>query len=53
MHTAGPTTGAAHAALEFRKCLFDADTPRLRFFAGDDPAYPLIACERRNIVPYR
>ena len=53
MRTACPATGAAHAAFELRECLFDTYTPRFRLFAGDDPANPLVARERRNILPYR
>ena len=52
MSTARPTAGAAHAAFEFRESFPDADIPRLRFFAGDDPTNPLVACERRNIFPH-
>ena len=52
MNTTGPAAGSAHSALKLRECLLDTDTSRLRFFAGDDPANPLIARERRNILPY-
>ena len=53
MHTAGPTTGPTHATFELRECLLDTDTPRLRFFAGRDPADPLIACKGRDVFPHR
>ena len=52
MHTPCPATGAAHATFELRESFPDSDIARLRFFAGRDPANPLVARERRNIVPY-
>lgn len=52
MRATRPTTRAAHAARKLREPFLDTDTPRLRFFAGDYPAYPLIARERRNILPH-
>ena len=52
MSTAGPTTRPAHPAFELGDSLPDTDTPRFRFFAGRNPANPLIARERRNIVPH-
>ena len=51
MNTASPTTRPAHSASKLRECLLDTDTPRLRFFAGRNPAYPLVAREWRNIFP--
>ena len=52
MHTAGPAAGATHTAFELRDSLLDADVPRLRFFARRNPANPLIARERSNVLPY-
>ena len=53
MNTTRPAAGAAHPAFELRESLLDANSPRFRFFAGDDPANPFIAREWRNIFPYR
>src|SRR5687768_11885433 len=53
MEATDPTTRPAHSALEFRERLPDTDIPRLHFLAGRNPAYPLVARERRDIVPER
>ena len=53
MRATGPAARAAHSAFKLGECLFDTDIPRLRFFAGDDPANPFVARERRDVVPYR
>ena len=53
MNAAGPTAGPAHSAFELRESFSDTDTPRLGFFAGDDPADPLVPRERRNVFPQR
>ena len=52
MNTAGPATRPAHSALKLGECLLDTDVSRLCFLAGDDPTNPLVACERRNVVPH-
>ena len=52
MHTPCPATGAAHATFELRESFPDSDIARLRFFAGREPANPLVARERRNVVPH-
>ena len=51
MRTAGPTTGPAHSAFKLRKGFLDTDISRFRFFAGYNPANPLIARERSNVFP--
>jgi len=51
VRTTGPATRAAHPAFHFRESFFDANIPRLRFFARRNPANPLTAGERSNIVP--
>lgn len=53
MNTTDPATRPAHTTFKLRECFLDADTPCLRLLAGRNPAYPLIACERRDIFPYR
>ena len=51
MRAAGPTTRPAHSALELREGFLDADIPRFGFFAGGHPTDPLIARQRRDVVP--
>ncbi len=51
MRAARPAAGPAHAACESGKPFLDSDTSRLRLLARGDPADPLVACERRDILP--
>jgi len=51
MNATGPTTRSALPVYKPRARPLDPATPRLRFLGRDNPADPLIACERRNILP--
>lgn len=53
MRTTRPATRPAHSGFHFRKRLPDADVSRLGEFPGRDPANPLVASERRYILPER
>ena len=53
MRAARPATRSAHSAFHFGERFLDADTPRLGFLPGYDPANPLIACKWRDVVPER
>jgi len=51
--TAWPATRPAHSFLEFRAYPLNVLPSGFRFLDGDNPAYPLIAREWRNILPLR
>lgn len=51
MRASRPAAGAAHAALHLGEGFLDANVARLRFFSRGNPAYPLVARERRNVFP--
>lgn len=48
-----PTAGSALSQREFIEHYFDSAIFRFLFFGGLSPAYPLITCERGDILPYR
>src|SRR5688572_27165557 len=51
MRTAGPTTGPALTVFEAGTAPFDAAGSSFCFFGRLDPADPLVARERRNVLP--
>lgn len=51
MGTAGPAAGPPHPRRKLRKTHLDPTLPRLRFLGIENPADPLVACERRDIFP--
>ena len=51
MNAAGPAARSAHSPFHLRESLLDTDISRLRFLAAYDPADPLVARERRNVLP--
>ena len=51
MRTSGPTARSAHAFSHFIETDFYAAVPGLVLLGGCDPAYPLIARQRRNARP--
>lgn len=53
MWATGPAARSAHATFEFGKCFLNTNTSGLFFFARSHPANPLVAGERRYIVPHR
>ena len=53
MRAAGPAAGAAHPAPELGERLLDTDAAGLGLLAGDNPADPLVARERRDVLPRR
>lgn len=53
MNAAVPTARSALPFFEFRNRSFDVFLSGLRVLYGDNPAYPLIAGERRDIFPGR
>ena len=52
MRTAWPATRPAHSFLEFRAYPLNVLPSGFRFLDGDNPADPLIARQRRNILPF-
>ena len=53
MRTAGPTTGAAIARLEFLDRALDSAAARRCLLGRDDPANPFVPCQWRQILPGR
>lgn len=53
MRTAGPAAGATDAFHELGARPLDSMTSRFRFLGGCNPANPLVARERGDIVPCR
>ena len=53
MRTAGPTTGAALAHLEFLDRALDSVAARRSLLGRDDPANPFVPCQRRQSLPGR
>lgn len=53
MRAAGPTTRSAHSAFQLCESLLNPDNSRLRHFPRGNPTDPLVASERRNILPER
>ena len=51
MRASGPTTRPAHTLSHFIEADFHTAVPGLVLLGGRDPAYPLIACQRRNARP--
>lgn len=51
MDAPGPATGTAFAVSELRVRPFDSATSCLDKFGALNPAYPLIASERGDVVP--
>src|SRR5262245_33232967 len=51
MRTARPTTGSTLSVFEARTAPFDPVSSCFCFFGRLDPADPLIARERRNVLP--
>jgi len=51
MRAAGPTTRPAHSFYKLGVRPFNPVTPCLRFLGRNNPADPLIARQRRNILP--
>ena len=51
VRAAEPTTRSAHAAFHFGNCFLDTDVARLLKLARRDPADPLVARERRDVLP--
>ena len=52
VRTAWPVTRSAHSFLEFCAYLLNVLTSGFRFVDGDNPADPLIACQRGDILPF-
>lgn len=52
MNTAQPATWTAHPLLEFTDRPFNMLLSRLVLLDEGNPAYPLIACKWREILPY-
>src|SRR6516162_913326 len=52
VRTAWPATRPAHSFLKFRAYPLNVLPSGFRFLDGDHPADPLIARERRNILPF-
>lgn len=52
MNTADPTAGAAHALDKFGTCPLDTALAGFDQFGAFDPAYPLVAGERCDVIPY-
>ena len=53
MQTARPAARAPHSFFELRADPFDMLPPCLILLDGDGPADPLVAGERRNVLPGR
>jgi hypothetical protein len=53
MRTAGPTTGAAFARLEFLDRALDSAAARRSLFGRDDPTNPFVPRQRRQVLPGR
>lgn len=51
VRTAWPTTRPAHSFLKFRAYPLNVLPSGFRFLDGDNPADPLIARERRDVLP--
>lgn len=52
MRAARPAARTAHTSRKLREPFLDPDISRLRFLAGGDPAYPLVACQRSDVLPH-
>ena|SRR6266566_3013458 len=52
MRTAWPATRPARSFLKFRAYALNVLPSGFRFLDGDNPADPLIARERRNVLPF-
>src|SRR6185312_4227028 len=51
MRATRPTAGPAHSFFQFRANPLDVLSPGFRLLNGDNPAYPFIACQLRDIFP--
>lgn len=51
MDAADPAARAALSFQKLRNCPLDMISSGLRFFGGDRPTDPFIACQRREIFP--
>lgn len=52
MNAADPTAGAAHALDKFGTCPLNTALAGFDQFGAFDPAYPLVAGERCDVIPY-